>query len=71
MSDEERRQRNGDKRVQPGYSSSGIKLPTREERLKEFKEKKNRLDAYRERHKDDDRKPRGKFFITQNNFSSR
>lgn len=71
MSDEERRQRNGDKRVQPGYTSTGVKLPTREERLQDFEEKKARLDAYREKHKDDERKPRGKFFITQNNFSAR
>lgn len=71
MSDEERRLRNGDKRVKPGYTSSGIKLPDREEMLKYHEEKMERLKAYREKHKDDERKPRGKFFITQNTFGAR
>lgn len=41
MSAEERRQRNGDKRTLAGYSSSGVKLPDKED-LREYHEVRQR-----------------------------
>lgn len=71
MTLEERRKRNGDHRTPEGYSSSGVLLPTREDVMMVHKDKMDRAKRYQEAHKDDDKKPRGKFFITQNNFSAK
>lgn len=62
---EERMAQNRDKRVQPGYSSTGVKLPT----AQAIKERKEKLQHYREvyytnkKHKDADDPKRGNGYI--------
>ena len=62
---EERMAQNRDKRVQPGYSSTGVKLPT----AQVIKERKEKLQHYREvyytnkKHKDADDPKRGNGYI--------
>ena len=71
MTMEERRELNGDKRIKSGFSSTGVPLPSREDIEQIHHEKVERSRRIREKHDGEERKSYGKFFITQDNFSSR
>lgn len=65
MSDEERRQRNGDKRVQEGFSSTGVPLPSQiemSEYHRKMQEQRHCYDRYIK--ENPEKRKKGKMFIS-------